>query len=311
MKTGRSCGPLVARTFSACSSLCRADSGRIAGASKKPRGEPRDRVDSRCAPLSFSVLAIIYMNHGSGDNAATWPGTMPLPSSCVLSSASSPPGVCSLPTRSTFRRTSLFLRQRRSCWPARSTCRLRKPRRPSSPRSSALPTWISTSWAPGRRPRHSAPASCLAPGLPLRALDSFPSLDTGFLFTQTPDITVSLELMKRFFLSASIIGSFANNYIQLGYKGGPNEALRKVVLGTQGITIPGSALVADPGPAAGIPWRHGTVHVRGLHERSPPALGRDASEDQDVRGQERARGAADGHQRVHPGEVLLPSRYEP
>ena len=84
------------------------------------------------------------------------------------------------------------------------------------------------------------------PGLPVQALDSFPSLDTGFVFTQTPDITVSLELMKKFFLSATIIGSFANNYIQLGYRGGPNEALRKIVLGTQGITIPSSALMQIP-----------------------------------------------------------------
>ena len=76
----------------------------------------------------------------------------------------------------------------------------------------------------------------------------FPSFDTSSvpIFTQTPDITVSLELMKRFFLSATIIGSFANNYIQLGYKGAPNEALRKVVLGTQGITIPASALMHIP-----------------------------------------------------------------
>src|SRR5208283_2324963 len=85
-----------------------------------------------------------------------------------------------------------------------------------------------------------------SPGLPVRALDSFPTLDTGFVFTQTPDITVSLELMKRFFLSASIIGNFANNYIQMGYKGAPNEALRKIVIGTQGITIPASALMQIP-----------------------------------------------------------------
>jgi hypothetical protein len=85
-----------------------------------------------------------------------------------------------------------------------------------------------------------------APGLPVRLLDAFPSLDTGFVFTQTPDITASLEIMKRFFLSASIIGSFANNYIQMGYRGGPGESLRSIVLGTQGITIPASALMQIP-----------------------------------------------------------------
>jgi hypothetical protein len=54
---------------------------------------------------------------------------------------------------------------------------------------------------------------------------------------------VSVQHLEFFTLSATIIGSFANNYIQMGYKGGPGEALRKVVIGTQGITIPGSALM--------------------------------------------------------------------
>jgi hypothetical protein len=85
-----------------------------------------------------------------------------------------------------------------------------------------------------------------APGLPVKLLDSFPAFSQGFVFTQTPDITVSLELLKRFFLSASIIGNFANNYIQAGYRGGPADALRSVILGTQGITIPSSALMQIP-----------------------------------------------------------------
>lgn len=86
----------------------------------------------------------------------------------------------------------------------------------------------------------------LAPGLPVRLLDSFPAFSQGFVFTQTPDITVSLDLMKRFFLSASIIGSFANNYIQAGYRGGPGDALRSVIIGTRGITIPADALMQIP-----------------------------------------------------------------
>ncbi|MGA2641007.1 MAG: hypothetical protein ABSG21_08890 [Spirochaetia bacterium] len=90
-----------------------------------------------------------------------------------------------------------------------------------------------------------------APGQPVQTLDAFPSLDTGFVFTQTPDITASLEIMKRFFLSASIIGSFANNYIQMGYRGGPGEVLRSVVLGTQGITIPASTLMQIPSQPQG------------------------------------------------------------
>jgi hypothetical protein len=90
-----------------------------------------------------------------------------------------------------------------------------------------------------------------APGLGVQLLDSFPSLDQGFVFTQTPDITASLEVMKRFFLNVSIIGSFANNFIQMGYRGGPGEALRSIVLGTQGITIPPSTLMQIPSQPQG------------------------------------------------------------
>jgi len=82
-------------------------------------------------------------------------------------------------------------------------------------------------------------------------LDSFPAFSQGFVFTQTPDITIELDLLKRFFLSASIIGSFANNYIQAGYRGGPGEALQSVIIGTQGITIPASALMQIPGQPQG------------------------------------------------------------
>ncbi|MGO9308164.1 MAG: hypothetical protein ACLQDL_03965 [Spirochaetia bacterium] len=90
-----------------------------------------------------------------------------------------------------------------------------------------------------------------APGQSVQVLDSFPSLDQGFVFTQTPDITASLEMMKRFFVSVSIIGSFANNYIQMGYRGGKGEALHEVIIGTQGITIPASTLMQIPAQPQG------------------------------------------------------------
>ena len=85
-----------------------------------------------------------------------------------------------------------------------------------------------------------------APGVPVQALDSFPSMDQGFVFSQTPDITISLLLLKRFFLNVSVLGDFTNNFIQLGYKGGPSDVLRSVVLGTQGIAIPPSPLLQIP-----------------------------------------------------------------
>ena len=86
----------------------------------------------------------------------------------------------------------------------------------------------------------------LVPGLRPQALDSFPAIDQGFIFTQTPDITITLWLLKRFFLNVSVVGNFANNAIQLGYKGAPNEPLQSVVIGNQGIAIPSSQLVQIP-----------------------------------------------------------------
>jgi hypothetical protein len=84
------------------------------------------------------------------------------------------------------------------------------------------------------------------PGLPAQKLDSFPSLDQGFIFSQTPDITISLWLLKRFFVNVSVLGDFSNNAIQLGYKGAPGETIQSVVVGNQGITIPSSQLVQIP-----------------------------------------------------------------
>ena len=84
------------------------------------------------------------------------------------------------------------------------------------------------------------------PGLRPQALDSFPAIDQGFVFSQTPDITITLWLLKRFYLNVSVVGNLSNNAIQLGYKGAPNEPLQSVVVGNQGIAIPSSQLVQIP-----------------------------------------------------------------
>ncbi len=86
----------------------------------------------------------------------------------------------------------------------------------------------------------------LGPDVPLQVLDSFPGLTQGFLFSQTPDITASLDLLNRFFLDVTLLGSFDNNAMQMGYRGAPGEALQSVILGTQGITIAPSALLQVP-----------------------------------------------------------------
>jgi hypothetical protein len=90
-----------------------------------------------------------------------------------------------------------------------------------------------------------------APGLPAQLLDSFPALDTGFIFSQTPDITVSLLLLEHYFLDVSILGSFADNSIRMGYRGGPDEVLRSLILGNQGITIAPSTFLQVPSQPTG------------------------------------------------------------
>jgi hypothetical protein len=84
-----------------------------------------------------------------------------------------------------------------------------------------------------------------------KPLDAFPGIAQGFLFTQAPDITISLDLLKRFFLDVSVLGDFTDNSIQLGYRGASQDVLRSVVLGTQGITIDPSQLLQIPGQGQG------------------------------------------------------------
>jgi hypothetical protein len=86
-----------------------------------------------------------------------------------------------------------------------------------------------------------------APGLPVQALDSFPGLAPGFVFTQSPDLVISLYLMRKYFLDVSVLsGGGQNNTIRMGYKGDPGEVLRSLVIGNAGITIPPSPFLEIP-----------------------------------------------------------------
>lgn len=89
-----------------------------------------------------------------------------------------------------------------------------------------------------------------APGQPVQLLDAFPSLDLGFLFSQTPDVTISLRMLKRYFLDVSVLGSFSDNAIVLGYDGQPGEALQSVRVGTAGIEQEPSEFLQVPSQAA-------------------------------------------------------------
>ncbi|HTP59980.1 MAG TPA: hypothetical protein VMM82_13745, partial [Spirochaetia bacterium] len=85
-----------------------------------------------------------------------------------------------------------------------------------------------------------------SPGLPVQALDAFPGLAPGFIFTQTPDLTISLLLMRKYFLDISVLSGVQNNTIRMGYKGDPDEVLRSLVIGNTGITIPPSPFLEIP-----------------------------------------------------------------
>ncbi len=85
-----------------------------------------------------------------------------------------------------------------------------------------------------------------APGLPVQLLDSFPGLAPGFVFTQSPDLTISLLLMRKYFLDVSVLSGAQGNTIRMGYKGDPDEVLRSLVIGNSGITLPPSPFLQIP-----------------------------------------------------------------
>ena len=89
-----------------------------------------------------------------------------------------------------------------------------------------------------------------APNLPVQLQDSFPSLDLGFIPLNTPDITISLRMMQKYFLEVSALGSFADNSILFGYDGEPGEVLQRLAVGTKGIELEPSAFLQVPTQAA-------------------------------------------------------------
>ncbi len=84
------------------------------------------------------------------------------------------------------------------------------------------------------------------PGFGTALLDTFPGVETGFLFEQIPDLTLSIWLMNRFFVEFSVLGSFEQNSFLMGYQGEEDETVRHVYLGNRDINI-------DPYPFISIP----------------------------------------------------------
>ena len=57
------------------------------------------------------------------------------------------------------------------------------------------------------------------PGEPARAIDSLPGMTTGFAFSQTPDLALSITLLERWFIEVSVLGGLSDNSLLMGYRG--------------------------------------------------------------------------------------------
>jgi hypothetical protein len=58
------------------------------------------------------------------------------------------------------------------------------------------------------------------------------------LFTQTPDVSLSFLLYKKFFVEAHVSDDITQAYYAVGYKGGEGELLRDARIGNDGINFP-------------------------------------------------------------------------
>ncbi len=111
------------------------------------------------------------------------------------------------------------------------------------------------------------------PGEPIGPLSSaaFPTMTQGFAFTQQPDLTVSLQLLDRYFLKASFLDSTLQtpgptlpldlNTFELGYNGKPGEFLQSVRVGNTDTNMGQYGFVKFPDAprnSIGISARFGT-----------------------------------------------------
>jgi hypothetical protein len=87
---------------------------------------------------------------------------------------------------------------------------------------------------------------------------SFPGLEAGPMFSQVPDLTLSVWLMERFFLEASVVGDFLQekysyfdqNYFLLGYRGQEEELLQHLLIGNHNLGIDPYPFVSVPEPGS-------------------------------------------------------------
>ena len=66
---------------------------------------------------------------------------------------------------------------------------------------------------------------------------SYPGMETGLYFSQSPDFTASLNILDSFFFDASFTEDFTDSVFSLGYRGGEDDFLKKIYAGNQGLNI--------------------------------------------------------------------------
>lgn len=86
----------------------------------------------------------------------------------------------------------------------------------------------------------------IRPDFGVSLLDQFPDFETGFLFEQVPDLTMSIWLMNRFFVEFSVLGSFDNNRFLMGYEGEEDEFLHHIYIGNKDINIDPYPFISTP-----------------------------------------------------------------
>ena len=76
---------------------------------------------------------------------------------------------------------------------------------------------------------------------------TYPGMSSGYVFSQRPDLLLSLWIQQQFFFEASILADYEINSLQMGYQNSSDGFLRQIILGTPGpfITSHGDVVLPE------------------------------------------------------------------
>jgi len=84
------------------------------------------------------------------------------------------------------------------------------------------------------------------PDATLDFLDTMDDITPGIVFSQSPDITASVTIQKKFFLDVSASATAAISSLLMGYRGDESDAVQHLLIGTRGIKAEPSAFLEIP-----------------------------------------------------------------